>query len=282
MPQPLIELGGDAVAPVLHIALANGFPPQTYLPLLRPLMRDFRVVCAPPRALWGDETPLPLAEAPDWTQVAADLLAALDHFGLQEVVAVGHSMGGVASMIAAIQQPQRFRALVLLDPTFLTEDIIALLAAAHQMGLSDQHPLAQAASRRKMHFDSAAAFYERYRARPLFADWDDETLRLYAQYGTQSAGTGVQLAWSAAWEAHYFSTGFTATWQTIPLLDGLLPTLILRGDHSDTYTAASAARVAQLLPHATHATIAGGHLFPQSAPQETAEVLQTWLQKTLS
>ena len=64
MPQTLLELAGDADAPILHIAPANGFPPQTYLPMLRGLSASYRVVCCPPRALWGDQAPP--AELRDW------------------------------------------------------------------------------------------------------------------------------------------------------------------------------------------------------------------------
>jgi pimeloyl-ACP methyl ester carboxylesterase len=277
--QPLLELGGDGNAPLLHIAPANGFVPQTYLPLLRPLMEEFRVVCAPPRALWGDQQPPSLQHAPDWIHLAHDLLAAFEQYDLRDVVAVGHSFGGVASMNAAILDPSRFRALVLLDPTFLHENIVDMIAAAMAQGISDQHPLAQGAIKRKRDFESVEAFYERYRTKPTFADWDEEAMRLYAEHGTKPQGEGRVLTWSAEWEAFYFSTGFAETWRTIPKLNDLLPTLILRGGNSDTYTADSAQRVRELVPSATHATIEGhGHLFPQSAPHETARVIGEWLQ----
>ena len=54
MPQTLIELNGDARAPVLNMMPANGFPAQSYLPMLRRLA-DFRALSLPPRALWGDQ-----------------------------------------------------------------------------------------------------------------------------------------------------------------------------------------------------------------------------------
>lgn len=278
MPQTLVELGGLPQAPLLHMAVANGFVPQTYLPLLRPLMANFRVVSAPPRALWGDQTPPVLLGAPDWMHIAHDLLAAFAQFDLTDVVAIGHSFGGVASINAAILQPERFRALILLDPTFLPQHVLDMLAAAMQQGISDQHPLAQAALRRKNQFDSAQAFYERYRQNPLFADWDEEAFRLYADYGTMpSPEGGVTLTWSRAWEAFYFSTGLSETWRLIPQL-AKVPTLIVRGGSSDTYTQDSARRVADLLPDATHITLDGhGHLFPQSAPHQTAEIIRQWL-----
>ncbi len=278
MPQPLIELGGEPSFPILHIAPANGFVPQTYLPMLRPLMNRYRVVSAVPRALWGDQQPPSLQHAPDWMHLADDLLVAFEQYELNDVVAIGHSFGGVASMNAAILNPSRFRALILLDPTFLNENIVDMIAAAMKQGMSDQHPLAQGALKRKRDFESVEAFYERYRTKPTFADWDEEAMRLYADYGTQANGQGRSLTWSPEWEAFYFSTGFAETWRTIGKLNSLLPTLIVRGGTSDTYIEDSANRVRNLVPSATHLTIDGhGHLFPQSVPHETARVIGEWL-----
>ena len=52
MPQPLYDFGGEKDAPPTHIAVANGFPPETYIPLVRPLLEDYHVVSLPPRAMW--------------------------------------------------------------------------------------------------------------------------------------------------------------------------------------------------------------------------------------
>jgi pimeloyl-ACP methyl ester carboxylesterase len=280
MPQPLIEIGGDVHAPVLHFMPANGFVLETYTPLLRPFFGSHRVVSCPPRALWGDQTPPPLANAPMWEHLADDLLAGLEQYELQDVIAVGHSFGGVASAIATLQQPQRFKALILLDPTFLPEMLVDMLAQAFRNGMSDQHPLAQAAQRRKKQFDSVDELYARYRQKPLFADWDEEAFRAYAEYGTRPNpdGEGRILTWSAEWEAFYFSTGYADTWRMIPRLNTPLPTLIIRGGSSDTYLSDDMERVKGMLPNATHEVIANhGHLFPQSAPHATASVVQAWL-----
>lgn len=50
---------------------------------------------------------------PGCTALASDLLALLDHLRLDRVAAVAQSMGGWAVVGAAVQQPQRFRAVVL-------------------------------------------------------------------------------------------------------------------------------------------------------------------------
>lgn len=48
---------------------------------------------------------------------ADDLLALLDEAGFEQVVGVGHSVGSIITLLAALAQPQRFSRLVLLAPS---------------------------------------------------------------------------------------------------------------------------------------------------------------------
>lgn len=282
MPHPLIELGGKPDAPTLHIAVANGFPPKTYSPLLRPFMDSYRVISLPPRALWGDEVPPDGFH--DWWMVADDLLAGLDTYQLNDVIAVGHSFGGIGSLLAVIKEPERFKALILLDPTILMPNILSMIQQAWDQGVIDQLPMVQGANRRRRQFDSVDDAFTRFRGKRLFEGWSDEVLRLYAEHGTQPAsdGKGVELTWSAEWEAFYFSTVQQTIWDDLPEVNGLVPTLIIRGGASDTFVAEAVKRTKSLIPAATYAAVDGhGHLFPQSDPQSAANIIQEFLARLM-
>lgn len=275
--QPIHRFGGSG--PDLHLAVANGFPPATYAPLLEPLLTDYRAVSLLPRALWPGE--LPPAPTRQWDAVADDLLEGLEQHGLDQVVAVGHSFGGIASILAVLRQPERFRALILLDPTLLLPEWWSALEAMQAEGTIADFPLAQGALRRRRRFDSVQAAYEYFRPKPLFETWPDEALRLYAESGLKPAAEGgVELLWSPEWEAHYFMTGYTRSWDALPGLRGLLPVLALRGQISDTFLERGAELFREALPEATLVEIPGhGHLFPQTAPLESARVMRDWLAK---
>ena len=233
MPPPLIELAGESGAPLLHLAPANGFPPRTYLPLLSKLSA-FRSVCLPPRALWGDQAP-PTAYR-DWREDADDLLAGFVAHDLREVVALGHSLGGVVSMLALLKAPERFKALIMLDPPILLPDLLEVIRGAWEGGYIDQIPLVQGALRRRQSFASRQEAFERFRQKPLFADWSDESLWLYIKHGTRKRpGKGdYELLWSTDWEAHYFSTVYLQIWEVLPRLTESPPALLVRGGASDT------------------------------------------------
>ncbi|MCC7205694.1 MAG: alpha/beta hydrolase [Anaerolineae bacterium] len=271
------EPGSHERDTVLNLAIANGFPPDTYRPFLRALGGDYRRVCVLPRALWHNG--VRPESAASWQVMADDLLAGLRAHSLTGVIAVGHSMGGVASMLAALAEPSRFRALVLLDPTIFPADLLRLIRWAGRLGLSHRFPLVQRALRRRRAFASVDAAYDYFRTRPLFASWPAQTVRLYAESNTRPAhGGGVELAWTPEWEAQYYRTIHVQPWRAVRRLRGLLPVLVLRGEHTDTFLERSAARFRRLVPDATVLDVPGhGHLFPHSAPDATARLVGAWL-----
>jgi pimeloyl-ACP methyl ester carboxylesterase len=273
---PLWELGGRG--PVIHIAPANGFPPATYLPLFEGLRREHRIVCIPPRALRGLGPPP--AKAGSWESVADDLVAGWEAHDLAPVIAVGHSFGAVASLLASIRARHLVRALILLDPTIREPRVMAQAAAARKAHGEVRFHLVDTALRRRTTFESRESAFAYWRRRRLFHDWSDEALQRYADAMLRPVpdGHGLTLEWSSEWETWYYRSFYPGTWGDIPHLDQALPLLIIGGGTSDTLSAESAARLRELLPRATHVTLSGaGHLFPQSHPSETRAILEQWL-----
>jgi pimeloyl-ACP methyl ester carboxylesterase len=276
MPQTIYEMGGQGS--IIHLAVANGFPPRTYQSLLMPLTTTYRVISLPPRALWDD--PPPPERLRSWHELADDLLAALDAYAIEPVIGLGHSFGGVVSLVAAAQHPQRFRALILLDPTIFMSWQFWSLAAMRALGLQMRMPLVRGALNRRARFDSIDEAYSYWRGKRLFHDWSDDAVRLYADSITRprSDGQGLELVWLPAWEARYYQTILTTTWHYLGRLRGRLPILTIRGERSDTLTQAVFAKMQRVLPDMSQAEIAGhGHLFPLSAPDATRQVIEAWL-----
>jgi pimeloyl-ACP methyl ester carboxylesterase len=277
-PQPLYDFGGSG--PVLHLAVANGFPPLTYEPILQPLTDRYHVVSLPPRALWPHVGPPP-QEALSWQPLADDLLAGLRAYGFERVIGVGHSFGAVVSMRAALAEPGRFRALILLDPTILPTHLTDAVKAARAQGQRLRIPLIDGALNRRHRFASVDEAYTYWRGKPLFQDWSDAAVRRYAESLTRPAadGDGLELAWPREWEAHYYLALDADVWELLPRLRALqLPVLIVQGGTTETYVDAAADQVRALLPNADHVRLPGyGHLFPQAAPEITYQVISAWL-----
>lgn len=278
MTHPLIELGGTG--PLIHLAPANGFPPLTYVPALAPVLARHRVISLPPRAMWPDIGAPP--EAPrSWTTLADDLLGGFSAHHLPPVIGIGHSFGAVASLLAATRDRPRFTALALLDPTIAPPAFMEHFREQRRRGEMAFRPLVQGARKRRDRFVNAAEAFDYWRDKPLFADWSDVALWSYVEAMLRPSGEGdFTLTWSPAWEAHYYESFYTETWDDLARLDRSLPLLVVGGATSDTFVPEAAQLLRQRLPHAEPHTIHGhGHLFPQSAPEATGRILADWLSR---
>ncbi len=267
-----VDLGGSG--PLLHLAHANGFPPASYRPLAERLTDRYHVIALPARPLWPGSQP---QSAPDWHVMADDLIAGLDQLGQHGIIGVGHSMGGVYTMWAAVRRPELFRAIVLLDPVILPP---AYLVVIHLMGkcrLQRYIPLVQTALRRRSSWPSQEACITSYRDKSFFARWPDESLRAYVEAGTRARADGqVELVYPPAWEAQIFATPPVDAWQDVPRLPER--TLVVRGEQSNTFRRACHRHMARLAPHVRLQVVSGaGHLLPMERPVETARLIRSFL-----
>jgi pimeloyl-ACP methyl ester carboxylesterase len=269
----LERLGGQG--PVLHLAHANGFPPGTYRLFAQALATRYQVVALPARPLWPGSRH---GEAPTWRALAGDLLRGLEALGAPApgIVGVGHSLGGVLTLWAAIDRPDLFQAVVLIDPVILPPHWLWWLRLARAFGLDARQPFVQAALRRRRTWPDTQACFDHYRRKELFDRWSDDALRDYVRAATRQEDDGLTLRYSPEWEAHIFGTVPADIWPDVPRLR--VPCLVVRGEHSQTFLAPALARVARRLPAARIVTIPGaGHLLPMERPQETATAVLDFL-----
>ena len=275
---PLVELGGRG--PVLALACANGFPPDTYRPMVASLLDRWRVVVLPPRALWPGIGAPP--ERPGtWESLAEDLMDGLEAHDLRDVVAVGHSFGAISWVLGATRRPGRIRALALLDPTLLPPATMAEIRAEQARGGEALFTLVQSALKRRRRFPSVDEAFTYWRGRPLFADWPADSLRRYAEAMLEPAadGEGLELRWTPEWEAWYYRSFYAKTWDDVARLDPAMPLLALRGATSDTFLPDAATLLAAQAPWGSHHEVPGGHLFPQSHPGEASHALTAFLER---
>jgi len=271
----LHDLGGDLKSPLLHIAHANGFPPGTYLPLATRLAHAYHVVALAARPLWHNRSP---RDVRTWHTLADDLIEGLETLE-DRVIGVGHSLGGVTTLLAAVRRPDLFRAVVLLDAVLLPPRWLALLVWARRLRIPWRPPLVKAALRRRRVWPSREAAIEYLREKSFFASWQDAALRAYVESGTHpTAGGQVELVYPPEWEAHLFATVPTDVWRFVPRLSSDLPTLFVRGERSTTFRPKALVRAVQMLPHARFVILSNaGHMFPLERPAETASYLCAFL-----
>ncbi len=265
-----------ADAPIVNLGCANGFMPQTYTRALAPLFKDYRVVSMNMRPLWENCAPESLHS---WRQLGDDLLNELDQLTNQPVIGIGHSVGAIATLYAASTRPERFSHLILLDPTLLPRAYLWGVRLLRLIGREARLPLVEQALRRGRRWASTEAAYTYFRGKKLFKRWPDDQVRTYAESITTPDGAGgVKLIFTPEWEAQIYRTVATDVWERPARIK--MPTLVIRGELSDTFIQPSAARFARLNPQAQMITIKGaGHLVPQEQPEQVGRAIVEFLKR---
>lgn len=190
-------------------------------------------------------------------EFVADLVALLDHLGLEEVVLLGFSMAGQIAMQLAASHPGRVAALIVNDTVPQAED---------------------AAGRRRRHVTADGIVRNGMEAygKSVLAGmiWDRNVQRLPEVAATvlemiQSApATGATAAMRGRAERNDF-TETLRTWDK--------PALVIAGDH-DAFDGGAARRMAELLPHGELAVIpASGHTPNMENPAEFDAALGAFL-----
>jgi pimeloyl-ACP methyl ester carboxylesterase len=270
------DFNPDSDKPLVHLAHANGFPPPTYQKALDPLLPYYHVVSFPVRPLWGDTPPGWLK---DWSQLSDDLLEGLKRIGAQKVIGIGHSLGGVLTLYAAVKRPDLFSHVILIDPTMLAPKLLWQIRFMKLFGLEARSYLIKGALRRKRTWESREEAYQHFRSRSLFRDWPDEIIEAYIDSMTaSSANGGVCLIYPPEWEAQIYRTIPTDIWKFAAMLQQ--PTLVVRGETSNTFTADSERAFRKVNSKAVFKVVQGaGHLVPQERPAEMGGLLSDFLQE---
>jgi pimeloyl-ACP methyl ester carboxylesterase len=279
MKTSFVEFGGFGLP--LHFLHANGYPFFCYEPLLNLLQTEYSVFGMSLRPLWENAKP---ENIDDWHIFSEDLLRFLKDYNAGPVIGVGHSIGAVVTLRAALHDPGKFRALVLLDPVLFVPSRLVLWNLVRAMGLGNRlHPKIPGALRRRHTFDNLDLVFQGYRNRPVFRHMSDENVRAYIKGMTRpSENGGFELVYSPEWEARIYLTGLRDfdIWRDLPGLE--VPTLFIRGAETDTFLENAAKLVKRKQPAARLETLEKStHLLPLERPREVFDLMQSFLYETL-
>ncbi len=269
---PFHDFGGNG--PLIHFSHSNGYPPECFQQVINRLLPHYRVVGIRHRPLWPGSDP---EELQNWHLIADDLIRFLDQEGISNVIGMGHSSGAVTTMYASLKRPDLFQSLILLDPVFLPEEVLKMVAA--NPGMMNEMPLVKRTPKRKNRWPSRQAAYDHFRPKSVFKYWPDETLWDYVNFSLVQYDSGeVALAYSREWETQFYRTMPLDVWQLVPQTTH--PTLAVRGAESDTLMPASWQLWQSLQPEATFAEVANtGHMLLMEQPGQVADIILNYLQE---
>ena len=275
---PFFDLG--TTGQPLHFLHANGYPPGCYKSLFELLQTQYHVFGMLLRPLWEGSKP---EEIHNWHIFSDDLLRFFTSRS-EPVIGVGHSIGAMVTLRAALRDPGKFRALVLIDPVLFVPSFMLKWQLVRMLGLGDRlHPLIPGAKKRRRTFDDLQTVFRGYRTRPVFRYMSDENLRIFIEGITQPAGDGTyKLLYSPEWEAQIYRTGMHDfdIWRGLPNLN--IPILFIRGAETDTFLESAAAFVKRKQPKAQMVTLEKStHILPLERPRKAFDIMQSFLHETL-
>ncbi|MDF1646988.1 MAG: alpha/beta hydrolase [Legionellaceae bacterium] len=251
--------------PKLHFAHGNGFPSPCYRQMLMPLEAKFDC-CYIDKI--GHTEAFPVED--NWCALVDELLESIRTQSHEPVVAVGHSLGGVLSVLGALKAPQLFRAVVLLDSPLLSRFRARALQLSKKLGLIDKVTPAARTRARRTHWKTRDAVFQYFRRRALFKQFDDACLNDYIDYGMTLDETGYTLRFDAGIEYQIYRTlPHTFTKHSKKLQ---VPTALLYGSDSDVIYAADRHHMRRRYGIQSF-EISGTHMFPLERPKETAALI---------
>lgn len=252
--------GGDG--PPLLLVHATGFHGRVWDPMVPVLRGRFRVVAFDQRGHGDSDKP---ETGYEWPNFGRDVLAVVDHLGLDEPRGMGHSAGAAALIFAETDRPGTFDRLVLCDPVLAPPEWRELAQAG-------PNPMAEGTRRRRRVWDSPWQMAERLQGGTPLEGWREDFLHAYTRHGTRSLGDGtVELKCPPPIEAQVYEMGMRHEgWER--LADVACPVLFLAGESSELWVADRREQVEPRLRDGRLEVIAdAGHFFPMERPDETFE-----------
>ena len=267
------QYGGTG--PALHFYHANGFSANTYLSLLTKLCDNFTVYATDIRGHGKSDQPDKIEK---WQAMADDLIEVLDFLGLSSVVALGHSLGAVTSVMAAVKRPDLFQHIIALDPVFFRKSFLILFALMRWTGLKEKMPPVIAALRRREVWDSRKQIIQTFKRRTAFKYLSDDYLNNYAEYAFIEDGNVIKLACPREIEADIYATIPFSIWSDLKKLN--CPMLVVRGEKSDTLRLDAYKQVLKINDLIQGVEIKdAGHLLPMEKEEAVIRIINEYCER---
>ena len=256
---------------VLHFAHGNGFPSPCYKQLLEQLQPRFDC-CYIDRV--GHTPQFPVNE--NWHGLVNEVIDSIRTQASQPVVAVGHSLGGVLSLLAAIEQPALFKSVILLDSPLIGRFKSSIVRFSKALGMIDRLTPAYRTQKRREHWHSREQVLSYLKSRQLFKTFTDACLNDYVDYGMKKNEEGYSLRFDHKIEYQIY--------RTIPHIfqsyEGRLqvPAVLIYGNKSTVVDRLDLHYMKKQYG-ILHIKTEGTHMFPMEYPEATARLIMNVVDK---
>ena len=256
---------------LLHFLHGNSISPHSYSNLLNYFSNFFLVKYFLLRPLWDKEE---MPNFKNWTIFLDDYLSAIKHE--ENITGIGHSIGGNLLLKAALIKPEKFRKIILLDPTFITPFKIFIWNIICSLNLQSLFlPLIKSAKNKKMHYNSFDQIYSSYRGKKIFNNFNDSDLKDLIESISRENKNGIDLVYPNDWDARIYSQGMRDDmfiWNNIFKLD--VKTVIIRAKNSNVFLPDVEKLLIKKNNKIEFKLIEGDHFFPINNSNKTIKLIK--------
>ncbi len=262
------------MTPRIVFSHGNSFPAGTYKGMLDNLRdRGFQVSAIDK---FGHDPLYPVTNNwPHLVQQLADFARA-QQGEAEPAFLVGHSLGGILSLMCAARHPELARGVLLIDSPVIGGWRATTLGLAKRTPLIGSLSPGRISEKRRKHWPSQEAALDYFSSKKAFARWEPQVLRDYIAHGTHDEDGQRVLSFDREVE--------TAIYNSLPhKLDSLLkrkplkcPAAFIGGTHSSEMRQAGAELTHQLVKGRIM-MLDGSHLFPMEKPLATAAAIEASL-----
>lgn len=265
---------------VIYFVHGNGFPSFSYRKMLDRLKQHGYSVYGIDKM--GHSSTYPITQ--NWSFLVDELIDSIErdtHHLKMPVIAVGHSMGGVLSLMASVKRPDLFQSVVTLDSFLVGQMKLKILHMAKYIGGIEYLTPAGRTKHRRDHWENEKAFRQYCESRPFFQQLDPECLDDYLACGISQQEKGWSLAFEREKEYDIYCTlphYFSVFKQKNPALK--VPAALIYGRQSEILKK-SDIRAVQKLYQMKCFEIQGTHMFPLEHPLECADKIHHIIEEDL-
>lgn len=259
--------------PILHFSHGNSFPAGSYTRFLDQLRGDFDIRAVD---MYGHDPDYPVSDG--WPKLVEHLIATLESYG-EPAILVGHSLGGMLSLMAAKKRPELVRCVVMLDSPVVAGWRAVLLRFAKGKRWADRFSPAKSSQKRRHVWPDVQAAHAHFASKPMFAAWAPGVLADYLEHGLEPHPDGVQLRFRREVE--------TDIYRALPHHLGSLmgsnfpvPIGFVAGVESEELRQAGLGATRALVGE-NFSEIEGGHLFPMESPEKAAHLTRQMIARLL-
>jgi pimeloyl-ACP methyl ester carboxylesterase len=254
--------------PSLFFVHANGFSKELWGPTLVELGRRDIDAAGAALDLRGHGDSGGVTAPIDLRSFGADVAAVLA--GLRRngriggvTIGVGHSSGGTAVAMAAVDDVDAFGHLVLIEPIIFPPPFAR----------RETNPMTAAALRRRASFPDRATAIANFTGRGPFAAWRDDAIAAYVDGAMQDQGGELVLKCAPETEAEIYRAGLAVdTWAHLDAI--ACPVTLIVGDASTTHSGAYLSDLASRFAEVEVQVVAGAsHFVPMERPDVIADAI---------